>query len=164
MDQAAHSLQRRALPRPRDARRGRWPEEKGAQDAEKKIKQKYKKDTLRAQNIEKENKKLKEKLEEDKKKAADAAQALEFERGEKKLKLQEQKHQDEKQKWKIEKERYIKDTENIKRRAEQGLTADQGTAGEITMGNFLEKIFFIILYYRLFRIIFLYQIRWLIFI
>ena len=49
--------------------------------------------------------------------------------------------QDEKQKWKLKEERYISDAENLKKRAEQGLTADQGTAGEITMGNYLEKIF-----------------------
>ena len=116
-------------------------EEKGAKDAEKRIKEKYKGEALRTKNIEEENKKLKQKKEEDKKKAAEAAQATEFERSQKKLRIEQQKHQDEKQLWKIKEERYRTDIEKVKRRADQGLTADQGTGGEITMGNYLEKIF-----------------------
>ena len=55
----------------------------------------------------------------DKKKAADAAaeaaKVTEFERSQKRLKMQDQKHQDERQKWKIKEERYIKDAEQKKR-------------------------------------------------
>lgn len=122
-----------------------FAEKKGAKDAEKKIKAQYKEEALRTKNIEEENKKLKQQREEDKKKiaasAAEAAKATEFEAGQKRLKIQDQKHQDEKQKWKLKEERYISDAENLTRRAEQGLTADQGTGAEITMGNYLEKIF-----------------------
>ena len=119
--------------------------ERGAKDAEKKFKELNKKSEEDKKKMEEENKKLKQQREEDKKKiaasAAEAAKATEFEAGQKRLKIQDQKHQDEKQKWKLKEERYISDAENLTRRAEQGLTADQGTGAEITMGNYLEKIF-----------------------
>ena len=42
---------------------------------------------------------------------------------------------------KLKEERYLKDIEKLKKRAEQRLPTDQGTAQEISLGVFLEKVF-----------------------
>ena len=41
----------------------------------------------------------------------------------------------------LKEERYIRDIEKLKKRAEQRLPTDQGTAQEMSLGDFLEKVF-----------------------
>ena len=60
-----------------------------------------------------------------------------------KKKLDEEKALREKDKnlFKLKEDRHLKDIEKLKKRREQGLTTDQGTAQEMSLGNFLEKVF-----------------------
>ncbi len=43
--------------------------------------------------------------------------------------------------FKLKEDRHLKDLEKLKKRREQGLTTDQGTAQEMSLGDFLQKVF-----------------------
>ena len=73
--------------------------------------------------------------------AKKAARATALNEAQKKLDQEKADREKDKNLAKLKEERLIKDLEKIKRRKEQGLTADQGTSQEMTMENFLKDLF-----------------------
>lgn len=51
------------------------------------------------------------------------------------------KHNEDRKKWKIEKDRYIKQISTLNQDVNQGSTVDQGSSSEVVLGEFLKKIF-----------------------
>ena len=51
------------------------------------------------------------------------------------------KHNEEKNKWELEKSRLNKQIQTLNQTANQGVTVDQGSASEISLGEFLKKVF-----------------------
>ena len=51
------------------------------------------------------------------------------------------KQNEERQKWKLEKDRYIKQISTLNQTVNQGSTVDQGSASEVSLGEHLKKIF-----------------------
>ena len=112
------------------------------------------------QNLEKENKKKDEKLQKfSEEKEADIKKAIEEDRvkNDKKnkdhydsvLETQVEKYKqntdlkqnEEREKWKIEKDRYTKQIATLNQSINQGSTVDQGSGSEVSLGEFLKKIF-----------------------
>ena len=73
--------------------------------------------------------------------AKKAARAIALNESQKKLDDEKSLREKDKNLFKIKEDRYLKDMEKLKKRMEQGLTTDQGTAQEMSLGNFLEKVF-----------------------
>jgi len=135
-------------------------EETHIQNINKQEEAKRKKDEEKYQNIEKENLKYKEKVQKfNDEKEAEIKKAREAERAENDKKNKDhwesvletkmEKHKEdtdlkqneERQKWKLEKDRYIKQIATLNQDVNQGSTVDQGSASEVSLGEFLKKIF-----------------------
>ena len=70
-----------------------------------------------------------------------AARAIALNEAQKKLDDEKALREKDKNLFKLKEDRHLKDIEKLKKRREQGLTTDQGTAQEMSLGNFLEKVF-----------------------
>ena len=73
--------------------------------------------------------------------AKKAARAIALNESQKKLDDEKSLREKDKNLFKLKEDRHLKDIEKLKKRREQGLTTDQGTAQEMSLGNFLEKVF-----------------------
>lgn len=115
---------------------------KEIEDNKKNAVQEAKKDFLKVQK--EKDLKIKQ-LELDKKKdiqaAIESAEAVSKAKNDEKLKQEKKQSEQEKNVLKLKIERMQKDIEKAKERGNQGLTADQGSAQEITIGKLLREVF-----------------------
>ena len=109
-----------------------------AQEIKAAKKEAEKKANLEAKKILDKERKLKETEIKD---AQKAARAIALNEAQKKLNEEKALRDKDKNLAKLKEERYLKDIEKLKKRAEQGLPTDQGTAQEMSLGDFLEKVF-----------------------
>jgi len=109
-----------------------------AQEIKAAKKEAEKKANLEAKKILDKERKLKETEIKD---AQKVARAIALNEAQKKLNEEKALRDKEKNYAKLKEERYLKDIEKLKKRAEQGLPTDQGTAQEMSLGDFLEKVF-----------------------
>ena len=127
-------------------------EKKANEDAQRKLDKKdleIKEANQKAKNAEKkateEAKKILDKERKQKdleiKDAKKAARAIALNEAQKKLDDEKALREKDKNLFKLKEDRHLKDIEKLKKRREQGLTTDQGTAQEMSLGNFLEKVF-----------------------
>ena len=127
-------------------------EKKANEDAQRKLDKKdleIKEANQKAKNAEKkateEAKKMLDKERKQKdleiKDAKKAARAIALNEAQKKLDDEKALREKDKNLFKLKEDRHLKDIEKLKKRMEQGLTTDQGTAQEMSLGNFLEKVF-----------------------
>jgi len=112
--------------------------EKAKEDAAKKAKEEQKKQSDKEQK-DKDLKILK--LEQDKKKVKESTEVTERAKADEKIKQNNKQFEQREAAWKLKLDRAQQDHKKLQERMSQGLTADQGSAQEIILGNLLKEVF-----------------------
>ena len=107
-------------------------------EANQKVKNAEKKANEEAKKMLDKERKLKETEIKD---ARKAERAIALNEAQKKLNEEKALREKDRNLFKLKEDRHLKDIEKLKKRREQGLTTDQGTAQEMSLGDFLEKVF-----------------------
>ena len=110
--------------------------------------EKRKKDLERYQNLEKENLENKEKIkkfneertkiDEENKKHYETLTETKIKKNQEDVNM---KHNEEREKWNLEKIRYNKQIQTMQQTVNQGSTVDQGSGSEVQLGEYLKKIY-----------------------